>query len=159
MQNSPLIWSAFLSIVPISELRGGIPFAAANGIPVWVAGLWCVFWNALVPIIAFLFLGTVHKLLYKWKAYADFFDRFVEKTQKKVKPKIDKYGYWGLAIFVGIPLPVTGAWTGSLGAWILNMDRKKAALAIIAGVAMAGVIVSLVVGLGIGALSIFVKKV
>jgi len=58
-----------------------------------------------------------------------------------------------------LPLPVTGAWTGTLGAWILGMDRKKTMLAVGAGVAIAGIIVSAVIGLGIGTLSIFVKRV
>lgn len=159
MQVSPLVWSAFLSLTPISELRGGIPFAVASGIPLLPAALWCVAWNALAAPIAYLFLGTVHKLLYRWKRYADFFDRFVEKARGKVKKEVDKYGYWGILVFVGIPLPFTGAWTGTLGAWILGMDRKKATLAVFGGVLMAGIIVSIVVGLGVGALSIFVKKV
>ena len=76
-----------------------------------------------------------------------------------VKPNGDKYGYWGLAIFVSIPLPFTGAWTGALGAWILGMDRKRSMLVVAAGVLMAGVIVTLVVGLGVGALSFLIKKV
>jgi uncharacterized membrane protein len=153
-----LFWAALLSLVPISELRGGIPYAVASGMPLLLAALWCVAWNALAGPIAYVFLQTIHKLLYRWKRYADFFDRFVERARAKVKPSVDKYGYWGLAIFVGVPLPLTGAWTGALGAWILGMERKKSMLAVAAGVLMAGVIVSVVVGLGLGALSIFVKK-
>ena len=153
-----LFWAAFLSLVPISELRGGIPYAVASGMPLVFSALWCIAWNALAGPIAYVFLQTVHKLLYRWKAYASFFDRFVERAREKVKPSVDKYGYWGLAIFVGIPLPLTGAWTGALGAWILGMDKKKSMLAVAAGVLIAGIVVSLVVGLGIGALSFFIKK-
>ena len=72
---------------------------------------------------------------------------------------VERYGYLGIMLFVAIPLPITGAWTGTLGAWILGMDRRKSILAVAAGVVIAGVIVSLVVGLGIGALSIFTKSV
>src|SRR5512145_402857 len=118
MTADKLFWAAFLSLTPISELRGGIPFAVANGMALLPAALWCVAWNALAGPIAYVFLQTVHKLLYKWKAYASFFDRFVERARARVKPSVDKYGYWGLAVFVGIPLPFTGAWTGVLGAWI-----------------------------------------
>ncbi len=154
-----LFWAAFLSLTPISELRGGIPYAVANGMPLLSAALWCLAWNALAGPIAYVFLQTVHKLLYRWGWYASFFDRFVERARAKVKPSVDKYGYWGLAIFVGIPLPLTGAWTGALGAWILGMERKKSMLAVAAGVLMAAVIVTLVVGLGVGALSFLLKRV
>lgn len=159
MKASSLVISALLSLAPISELRGAIPYAVATGMPLVAAALWCVAWNALAAPIAYLFLGTFHKLFYRWKPYAAFFDRFVEKARGKVHASVEKYGYLGLAVFVGIPLPVTGAWTGTLGAWILGMDRKKSILAVALGVLAAGLIVSLVVGLGVGALSIFVKNV
>lgn len=159
MNTNTLAWSALLSLIPISELRGAIPFAVANGMPLVPAALWCVAWNALAGPIAYVFLATVHKLLYKWKAYAGLFDRFVEKARLKVHKEVEKYGYWGLLVFVAIPLPLTGAWTGALGAWILGMGRRKSMLAIAAGVAVAGIVVSLVVGLGVGALSFLIKKI
>jgi len=158
MNANTLFWSALLSLVPISELRGAIPFAVANGMPIVAAALWCVAWNALAGPIAFVFLGTVHKLLYRWKAYAGFFDRFVERARAKVHKEVEKYGYWGLLVFVAIPFPLTGAWSGALGAWVLGMERKKAMLAVAAGVVVAGIVVSLVVGLGIGALAFLVKR-
>jgi len=159
MTADKLFWSAFLSLTPISELRGAIPFAVANGMSLIPAALWCVAWNALAGPIAYLFLSSVHKFLYRWKPYASFFDRFVERARAKVHASVEQYGYWGLVVFVGIPLPLTGAWTGALGAWILGMDRKKSMLAVAAGVLMAGIVVTLVVGLGVGALSLFIKKV
>lgn len=159
MKASTLLVSAILSLTPISELRGAIPYAVAAGMPLVAAALWCVAWNALAAPLAYLFLATFHKLFYRWEPYRNFFDRFVEKARGKVHASVEKYGYLGLAVFVGVPLPVTGAWTGTLGAWILGMDRKKSILAIVLGVAAAGLIVSLVVGLGVGALSIFVKRV
>ncbi len=159
MKPSTLAVSALLSLLPVSELRGAIPYAVASGMPIAVAALWCVAWNALAGPIALLFLATVHRLLYRWAWYRGIFDRFVAKARAKVHEKVEKYGYLGLAVFVGIPLPVTGAWTGALGAWILGMERKKAVLAIALGVLVAGIIVSLVVGLGVGALSLFLKKV
>jgi len=154
-----LFWAAFLSLTPISELRGAIPYAVANGMALLPAALWCVAWNALAGPIAYLFLSSVHKLLYRWKRYASFFDRFVERARAKVHESVEKYGYWGILVFVAVPLPLTGAWTGALGAWVLGMDRKKSMLAVAGGVLVAGVIVSLVVGLGVGALSLFLKKV
>ena len=73
--------------------------------------------------------------------------------------KVEIFGFWGVAVFVGIPLPVTGAWTGTLGAWILGLSRKKTLLAILIGVAISGLIVSAVVLLGIEALDFLVKQV
>jgi len=104
-----------------------------------------------------IFLETVHRLLYRWSFYAGIFDRFVAKARAKVHKEVEKYGYLGIMVFVAIPLPITGAWTGTLGAWILGMDRKKTMLAVAGGVAIAGIIVSLVVGLGVEALSVFIK--
>jgi len=158
MTPDSLFWSAILSLTPISELRGAIPFAVAKGVPLLTAALWCIGWNALAGPFAYLFLSTAHRLLYRWPAYASFFDRFVERARLKVHPSVEKYGYWGLMAFVAIPLPFTGAWTGALGAWILGMERKKSMLVVALGVAIAGIVVSLVVGLGIEALSFFLKR-
>jgi len=83
----------------------------------------------------------------------------VEKARAKVHGKVERYGYLGLLIFVAIPLPVTGAWTGTLGAWVLGMSKKKACLAIVGGVLVAGLVVSILVALlGAGAEIIFLKS-
>lgn len=158
MDMTTILGAALLSLLPISELRGAIPFAVLRGMDLLPAALLCVAVNALVPILAFVFLSTIHRLFYRISWYKVFFDSFVEKARAKVHRQVEKYGYWGLLVFVAVPLPVTGAWTGALGAWVLGMDRKKAALAIAAGVVVAGVAVSLLVGaLGAGARSIFFK--
>jgi uncharacterized membrane protein len=158
MDPTTAIFTIGLSFLPISELRGAIPFAVARGIPLFEAALIAVVCNALVGPVAFVFLETFHKLLYRWAFYAGIFDRFVAKARVKVHASVEKYGYLGIMVFVAIPLPMTGAWTGTLGAWILGMDRRKTMLAVAAGVAIAGIIVSFVVGMGIGALSIFTKS-
>jgi uncharacterized membrane protein len=153
------LWAGALSLLPISELRGGIPYAMAVGAPWWLAFLYCTAVNALAGPIALLFLNSVHALLYRVTAYKAFFDRFVERARAKVKEPVDKYGYWGLMVFVAIPFPLTGAWTGALGGWFLGMDRRKTMLFVALGVLVAGVVVTLVATLGIGALSFFLKKV
>lgn len=158
MDQSTVLIAIVLSFLPISELRGAIPYAVARGMPLATAALLAVACNALVGPVALLFLETFHKLFYKWSWYARFFDSFVEKTRAKVHRNVEKYGYLGIMLFVAIPLPVTGAWTGTLGAWILGLERKKTMLAVAAGVVIAGLVVSLVVGLGIEALSIFTKS-
>ena len=105
-----------------------------------------------------IFLDSFHRLFITG-FYRRFFDRFVERARKKVKPAVEKYGYLGLAIFVAIPLPVTGAYTGVLGAFILGMNRKKAVFAVSLGVIIAGITVTTVTFLGIEALSFFIKHI
>lgn len=131
----------------------------ANKAPVLFAFLYCTALNALVAPIVYIFLSSVHKLLYRITWYRNFFERFVEKTRRKVKKEIDKYGFWGLMIFVAIPLPMTGAYSGALGAWILGMDTKRSILSVAAGVLIAGVVVTAVAWFGIGAFSFLLKKV
>ena len=156
MDLSTVVWTVVLSVLPIFELRGAMPYALLNRMPLAAAFALCVAANALVSPFMYLFLSTVHTALSRWGWYRSVFDRLIGRARKKVKPVIDKYGYWGLAIFVGIPLPMTGAYTGTLGAWVLGMEPRKAFVAVTAGVLMAGVIVATVSVLGIKALSIFV---
>lgn len=158
MNLSTLLWTTFFAFLPISELRGAIPFAIARGTPWYMALLYSVFINALVAPVCWIFLSTVHRLLYRWSWYHKTFDAFVERARVKVHEKVETWGWLGIAAFVAIPLPVTGAWTGTLGAWILGLDKKKTFLAVIIGVAVAGLIVTAVSMLGISAFSIFVKK-
>lgn len=159
MDLNTLLMSALFSIAPISELRGAIPFAVISGMDLLSSALWCTAWNAAVPVIAYIFLATAHKLFYRWGWYARFFDRTVERARLKIHPEVEKYGILGILVFVAIPLPLTGAWTGTLGAWILGLDRKKTILAVVGGVVVAGVIVTAIVGmLGAGASSIFIKR-
>ncbi|MDR1239136.1 MAG: small multi-drug export protein [Treponema sp.] len=152
-------WTALLSFLPISELRGAIPFAMAQGMPWYAAYPFAAALNALVAPACWIFLSTLHRLFLKMTWYENFFTRFVERARNKLHGGVEKWGWLGVAVFVAIPLPVTGAWTGTLGAWVLGLPRGKTLLAVILGVAAAGAIVSAVMLLGIGALHIFIKKV
>jgi len=154
----PLLMTILFSILPISELRGAIPYAVYNGFSIPVAAVISIAANVCVPLLAFLFLGSLHKVFYRFPPYKNFFDRFVEKARKRVHAQVEKYGYWGLLLFVAVPLPITGAWTGALGAWVLGLSYKKAFFAIAGGVVLAGIIVSVLVALwGVGAQTIFFK--
>lgn len=146
-------------IIPVSELRGAIPFAYFNGVPLWLSFILGVLSNALVPFIGFLFFATLHKLLDKWNLYHKFFEKTIERARRKVGEKVKKYGLLGLMLFVAIPLPITGAWTGTIGAWVLGLEKKKSILFILLGVLIAGIIVSTVVYTGAGIASIFTKTI
>jgi uncharacterized membrane protein len=165
-----LLWTAFFSFLPISELRGAIPFAMTNQfhkIPWYWAYSYAVILNALVAPACWLFLSTLHKIFYgsspekgiRW--YKKTFDRFVERARKKLKGGVEKWGWLGIAVFVAIPLPMTGAWTGTLGAWVLGFSKGRTLLAVILGVAVAGAIVTAVTLLavqGVHTFNIFIKE-
>ncbi|MDR3342107.1 MAG: small multi-drug export protein [Treponema sp.] len=157
MNVSLLLWTALLSFLPISELRGGIPFAIAQGISWYYAYPFAAALNALVAPACWLFLSTLHKLFLKLGWYRDFFDRFVERARVKLRGGVEKWGWLGVAAFVAIPLPVTGAWTGTLGAWVLGISKRRTMVAVILGVVTAGAIVTTVTVLGIKALGFFIK--
>lgn len=131
-----------VSMIPLIEERGGLILARMLNMPLTSAVFWCVIGN-IVPIPFILF--GIEKLIHWMSAHhlskiAD----WLENKATKNKPKIDKYGFFGLMLFVGIPLPGTGAWTGSLVASLFDMDLKKASLSILLGIALAAVIMSLV---------------
>ncbi|MBN1700241.1 MAG: small multi-drug export protein [Spirochaetales bacterium] len=163
MTINTMLVSLFFCLLPIAELRGGIPYAYFNGMDIVSAYFLCVAVNAMVGPLVFIFLSTVHKLFYHITPYRAFFDRVVERARKKVHAKVEKYGYIGIAVFVAIPLPVTGAYTGALGAWVLGMDRSKSFLAIVCGVIVSGLIVSAVLLGGESTFNflynLFIKKV
>jgi len=157
--NVDWLWTVFWSIVPISELRGGIPFALSNGLNPIIVYVVCVISNVLAFPIVYIFLDNIHPLLEKWNWYKKIFDKFVIRTRKKVEKQVDKYGFWGLMIFVMIPLPVTGAYTGSLAAWLFNIKKKKGFLAVLLGVMISGIIVTIVFLSGAKFFDFLMKKI
>ncbi len=147
------------SLLPISELRGAIPFAYFQGVPLPQAYFISVAANALVGPLVYVFLSSLHRLFIRWGWYRVFFDRTVTTARLKTERKVEKYGYWGVLLFVAVPLPITGAYTGTLGAWILGLDKRRTCLAVLGGVIISGLIVSMVVYFGIRPLSIFLRSV
>lgn len=144
----------FCSMLPIIELRGAIPLAFALGLPWWQAYLISVLGN-LLPVPFILLLINV---IIKWMANSKvgIFNKtanyLISKVEKN-RERIEKYSFWGLCLFVTIPLPATGAWTGSLVAAVVGMNPWKAFLSALLGVLIAGVIVTLIVYGGIGFLA------
>ena len=130
-----------VSLFPILELRGGIIAGFLLGLDL-VPSFLIAFIGNIIPIpFILVFIKYIFKLMKKTRLRG-----MVEKLESKAiskSDKIQKYAYWGLLLFVGIPLPGTGAWTGSLIAALLNMDVKKSFGVIAVGVIMAGVIMSI----------------
>lgn len=131
-----------ISLLPILELRGGLIAAALLDVDFLPGYIISIIGNVLPIPLVLLFLEKIFEWLKKFKISKN----IVTKLEKKIlskKKQIDKYGYVGLMLFVGIPLPGTGAWTGSGLAVLLHLDKKKSFVYIILGVIMASIIMSI----------------
>lgn len=158
MRRGTILGTLILSFLPISELRGAIPFGFFRGLPLWSAMILGTLGNLLVTPLAFMFLDFFHAFFYQhWSFYTKIFDHTVQKAHQRVGDKIKAWGYFGLLLFVGIPLPFTGAYSGVLGAWVLGLHRKKSYIAISFGVLVAAIIVTILVALGYTGASLFIK--
>jgi uncharacterized membrane protein len=125
-----------VSMVPLIELRGGLIAAALLGMPLWEGILFCLIGNIIPVPFILLFITPI----FNWLKTTKLFRPLVEKIEARSMGKSDKIKkaeFWGLVLFVGIPLPGTGAWTGSLIACLLNVDKKKAFCAVIIGLLLA----------------------
>ena len=147
----PDLTTFVIAMLPIVELRGAIPYAIGAGLPWPEAYVLAVLGN-LVPVVPLLlFLGPVSEWLRRIPVFDRFFDWLFARTRKRSR-LVQTYGPWGLALFVAIPLPVTGGWTGAALAYLLGIPFRRSFPAIALGVALAGVVVTLavmgVIGLG-----------
>ena len=131
-----------ISLMPILELRGGLLAASLLNVEYITAALICVLGNVLPIPFVLLFLRYVLDILSKWNITKKIVNWLEKKVESK-RDQIDKYGYFGLILFVGIPLPGTGAWTGSLLAVMLGLSRKKSFICILIGVLLAAIIMSI----------------
>ncbi len=145
-----LLYSIFLTLMPVTELRAGLPlaiiYAVDKNIPIFWIFLLIVSANIAVIFFIFYFLDNLHNLFMKIKFYEKNFEKIMPRYRKKAEKFEKKYeeaGFLALLIFVAVPLPGTGVWTASIISWLLNLDRKKSILAISAGVFIAGIIVLL----------------
>ena len=150
------LWVFLISMVPIIELRGAIPVAVGMGLPLIPSYIICIIGNMLpVPFIYFfarkvLVWGSDKPVIGK---FFTFCSEKGEKGGKKLQAKAGRGLFVALLLFVGIPLPGTGAWTGTLAASLLDMDFKSSVVAVMCGVLLAGVIMALISNGVLGALS------
>ena len=132
-----------VSMIPVVELRGGIPFGVASGLPVWAAFIAAVIGN-LIPVP---FIIVYIRRIFQWmRQKMPRLNRLVDRLERKAHlkgQKVTKFKYLGLMLFVAVPLPGTGAWTGSLAAAFLDMPLRKAIPSIFTGVLVAGIAISI----------------
>ena len=136
----------FVSMIPIIELRGAIPYAVGFGLPLLPSYIIAIIGNMIPVPFIFLFARKVLVWGSTKKYIGKFFNWCLKKGEKggeKLKQSAGKGLYIALLIFVGIPLPGTGAWTGTLAASLLNMDFKKSTLSVMGGVILAGIIMGI----------------
>ena len=131
-----------VSAMPFSELRGGIPLGIYLGLSPVEAYFIAVLGNILPVPFLLVFLDKIGNLAERWSLTAKIYSKVVNRVERK-KEIIEKYGYLGLTLFVAVPLPVTGAWTGTLLAFLLRLNKLKSLAFISLGVAIAGVVVTL----------------
>ncbi len=148
------------SMVPLLELRGAIPFSVGFGLPSIPSFIICVIGNMLPVPVIFWFARRVLEWGKDKKVIGGFFTWCLDKGDKGGKKLTEKAGrgvYVALFLFVGIPLPGTGAWTGTLAASFLDLEWKKSVVAVMAGVVLAGLIMYLVSIGAFGAVSAIIN--
>ena len=132
-----------ISMIPLLELRGGLLAASLLKISAVKAIPLCIVGNIIPITFILLFIKQIFKVLKKTKIFRGLIIKLEDRAMRK-SDQVKKYEFWGLMLFVGIPLPGTGAWTGSLIASLLEIDIKKSSLAILCGIIMATVIMYIV---------------
>ena len=133
-----------LAALPVFELRGAIPLGVSLGLPFARLYFLALLGN-LIPVLPLLLL---FKYFFQHLENIKFLGRFFKWWFRRVERKsklVERWGFWGLVLFVAIPMPVTGAWTGTVAATLFEIGTRKAFLAILIGVAIAGIVVGLVV--------------
>lgn len=145
LQNTipPQLVAFAISLFPVLELRGGMIAARLLEIPFLQAFIICYVANMLPIPFILLFIRKIFAWMRKFKAFAKIVDKMEERSEKK-KGTIQKYKEWGLLLFVAIPLPGTGGWTGALIAALMDLRFKKCLPIIALGVFIAGLIMSLI---------------
>ncbi len=150
-QWKDILYTLCISMVPVIELRGAIPVGLGLGLPLWLSVTVSIIGNLIPVPFIIIFIKKIFALMRRWKKLDGIVTKLENRAEKKSET-VKKYAFWGLFIFVAIPLPGTGAWTGSLIAAMLDMPLKKAFPSVLLGVLTAALIVSIV---SYGAFSIF----
>lgn len=145
-----LFYALILTILPFTELRVGLPlaisFAMKNDVSLILIFFLIIFVNIILIFFIFWFLDNIHHVFMGSKFYRRNFEKLLVKLQKKTdkfERKYETLGFMALVLFVAIPLPGTGAWSGSIISWILGLNRKKSIISIAAGVLIAGILIFL----------------
>lgn len=146
------------TFIPTLELRFSIPWGILKlGMDPWLVFVVAVISNILLGIVFYSLIDVFMKIVSKIKILDKFYKYYIGKTQKKIKKYVDKYGELGAAVFIGIPLPLSGVYSGAIGAYIIGLPFRKFVVASVIGVLMAAVVVTAVVVTGSSVFNFFLK--
>lgn len=146
------------TFIPTLELRFSIPWGILKlGLPAWQVFIIAVLANISLGIVFYSVIDIFMKIVSKIKILDRLYKYYIGKTQKKIKKYVDKYGEIGVALFVGIPLPMSGVYSGAIGAYIIGLPFRKFVVASIIGVLIAAVVVTAVVVTGSSLFNVFLK--
>ena len=143
MNFTKYLWVFFVSMLPLIELRGAVPIGVGMGLPFIPVYIVAAFGNMLPVPVILLLVKPVLQFMAKFKVFTKLVNFVMEKGHA-AGAKFGNAKYWALYTFVAIPLPGTGAWTGSLAAALLDLDKGKSLLAVLAAVLTAGIIMGVV---------------
>lgn len=157
---SEILELILITFLPFLELRASIPYGILKLHMNWVdVFIICVVTNIVLGIIIYFLLDKLVHLVIRIRPIGKLYDRVIERTQKKIQKYVDKYGEIGVAIFIGIPLPGSGVYTGALGSYLIGLGYRKFIIACIIGVIIAGIAVTLITLFGSGAWNLFIKSI
>ena len=154
----PILVLILITLIPTLELRASIPYGILRAdIHWWLVVLVCVVTNIVLGPLVYLFLDKAMDLLLSFQWLNGIYGKTVTRTQRRIQKSVDRYGEMGVALFIGIPLPGTGSYSGALGAYLLGLGYRRFIIANVIGVLMAGSIVTAVVLSGVEAFRVLIK--
>jgi uncharacterized membrane protein len=136
-----IITAMLWSISPFGESKVGIPYAIFNNVNYYLAFTVCFFANVMVFPLMNFFLTYINKYLLKWRFYKKSAIYVARKAKVGAGKNVHKYGFWGLLLFVMVPIPGTGVYAGTIAAWLFGLEKKRAFMANVVGVYLSCVIV------------------
>lgn len=141
--SKKIFFFTLLSCAPISELRGSIPLSYLSyNWQLIFCYIGAIILNWLVAPLLLFFLDHLHPLLTHLNWYDKTVNKFLTKAHSKLHDKVERYGMWGIMLFIAIPLPITGVYTGVAGAWVLGLQKRKTILSALFGVIISATIVA-----------------
>jgi len=140
-----IAYMVFITMLPFLELRASIPYGInVLRMPWPTVFIVCIIANILIGVLIYFLLDKFVHFFLKYKIFSVPYNKIVVKTQKNIQKSVDKYGELGVALFIGVPLPGSGVYSGALGAYVIGLNFKKFIIADIIGVLIAGTIVTII---------------
>jgi uncharacterized membrane protein len=153
----PLLAVVLLTALPVFELRASIPYGYFSGLPMWQVLSLAIAVNWLIAPLIYLVLKFCLKRLLGWKWFAGVWERYSQRVMARTEKAMQSWGAWGLAVFIGVPLPGSGVYTGAIGAYLLGMRLRTFLWVSLVGVVIAAIAVTLICVTGNEALSWMIK--